>query len=925
MNNKLQICFTVLCLLIFVLPNSQADKNEDQYKALFKKAEDIFTGASDEHNDSIALSYYSEVIRNVPPSASNALLLYNCHERAGILQQGLGFSNDEILTHFYTALAYQQQFHLPDSILFRLLLSTGNEHYSNGLFDSSLLYFSKAESIIERYPHAGLAGDLYNSLGALYSESGDYKQSSVYFNKALEITRQTRPELGEGIFAMSLNIASALKLSGYRDTAIGLYKKLLNPGNPSTPVLNNLAGIYLLKKIPDSALYYLGQIKTPEGSFAISFNNSNALAWLQKNHLEKAGFFLDKADSVYHKNFDGTRNAPYSLTNKLRGDMLVQQLRPNDALNYYQASIIQADYKFNDKNVFTNPGNFTGDFASYGLFEALLAKANCFALLYNNDKENEIFKAAVNTFDTAFALADYIKKSIDNDEARLFIADKVFNGYQKATGFILNSASPEGNDSLMHKALMWISKSRSTSLAISLKENSIKQFAGLPDSLLQKEKNIKINLSRLKLYMQQSADSAAIAAYVSQINSKELELHDLQNSYRKFPAYYAQKFASDSFDLKTLQRNIPDNNTAVVSYFMGEKTLMCFVIKRSGLEYFQQAADAALYNAINTFSAGLSSFSSDQQNDLAKASAYLYNKLIQPVNTSIKGIHSLIIIPDQQLINLPFEALQAADGKYLIENFAITYQYALPFLHVDKLKADLKKVLAIAPFASGKTNNFEQLKSSSDEIAGFAQQDQLLNAAATKNNFIAKAPSASVIHLATHAVVDFSNPAESFIAFYPVSKADSSYKIFAHELYNFQLPDARLVFLSACETGTGRISQSEGALSLSRAFAYAGCENIVTSLWKAEDKSTAYISNRFYDYLRKGYTYADALQQAKIDLLKDGSMSQFHAPQYWSHLVFIGNMQQQNTSIFTWMAIAAVCLMIALMARTFFKKSKITA
>ena len=61
-------------------------------------------------------------------------------------------------------------------------------------------------------------------LGALYSESGDYKQSSIYFNKALEITKQTRPELGEGIFAMSLNIASALKLSGYRDTAITLYK-----------------------------------------------------------------------------------------------------------------------------------------------------------------------------------------------------------------------------------------------------------------------------------------------------------------------------------------------------------------------------------------------------------------------------------------------------------------------------------------------------------------------------------------------------------------------------------------------------------------------------------------------------------------------------------------------------------------------------
>ena len=52
---------------------------------------------------------------------------------------------------------------------------------------------------------------------------------------------------------------------------------------------------------------------------------------------------------------------------------------------------------------------------------------------------------------------------------------------------------------------------------------------------------------------------------------------------------------------------------------------------------------------------------------------------------------------------------------------------------------------------------------------------------------------------------------------------DIVYKIFAHELYNLQLPKTQLVFLSACETGSGKISQSEGALSLSRAFAFAGC------------------------------------------------------------------------------------------------------
>jgi hypothetical protein len=46
------------------------------------------------------------------------------------------------------------------------------------------------------------------------------------------------------------------------------------------------------------------------------------------------------------------------------------------------------------------------------------------------------------------------------------------------------------------------------------------------------------------------------------------------------------------------------------------------------------------------------------------------------------------------------------------------------------------------------------------------------------------------------------------------------------------------------------------------------------------------------------------LQKAKIDLIDDASMSQFHSPQYWSHLIFIGDVQEQKSNLL-WIVIGA--------------------
>ena len=112
---------------------------------------------------------------------------------------------------------------------------------------------------------------------------------------------------------------------------------------------------------------------------------------------------------------------------------------------------------------------------------------------------------------------------------------------------------------------------------------------------------------------------------------------------------------------------------------------------------------------------------------------------------------------------------------------------------------------------------------------------------------------------------------------------------------------AKLIVLSACESGAGRLIQGEGIMSLSRAFSFAGCANIIPAMGKADDAATAYISERLHHYIAEGFTQSRALQQAKIDYLDDDSVSPAKKqPGYWANMRLIGNFEEPKNEYGLW-------------------------
>ena len=145
----------------------------------------------------------------------------------------------------------------------------------------------------------------------------------------------------------------------------------------------------------------------------------------------------------------------------------------------------------------------------------------------------------------------------------------------------------------------------------------------------------------------------------------------------------------------------------------------------------------------------------------------------------------------------------------------------------------------------------------------------------------------SYVHLATHGVVDAVNPelSQVFLNNTETDKQNDNH-LYSGEIYNLKI-NAKLVSLSACETGLGKMSDGEGIIGLSRALLYAGAQSVNVSLWKVSDSSTADLMVNFYqNIIQNNKNHTLALQQAKTSLLNSEN---FSAPYFWAAFILVGN------------------------------------
>ncbi|MBC7873692.1 MAG: CHAT domain-containing protein, partial [Ferruginibacter sp.] len=501
-----------------------------------------------------------------------------------------------------------------------------------------------------------------------------------------------------------------------------------------------------------------------------------------------------------------------------------------------------------------------------------------------------------------------VEKTYASDEALLFPGKIKYTVHSKPINVSLLLYDRTKKRNYLEEAYLFDQRNKASTLAFNVRENELKNETGNANQRTGQEISLKTSITRLSLKAAQATDSAALSQIHTAIRDNEIKLGKLQEELNEDPGWLEKKTPERIPPVKQIQKLL-DNTTALLSYHLSENELLILLITPGRFEYHKSPVNQSFFTSIESLRNALHNTSASQRYTGINASARLYERLIDPVQSKLSQIKRLIIIPDDELSYLPFEVLQDKNKKYLVERFSIQYQYSTALLGKhEKLKLP-PGTLSFAPFASNGYKDssgalFSVLPASKEEIIqlkGIAFTDK----DATKSNFLHSVNRYGTIHLATHASVNNEEPSRSFITFFP---GNDDYKLYAREIGDLRLDSTQLVILSACETGAGQLIKGEGLMSLSRAFASAGCPNIITSLWKAEDKTTAFLTQQLHYYLDKNYTTDKALQQARMDLLKSEDIDpRFKSPNYWGHLIFIGDYEpRHNSSNWWWIAITFI-------------------
>ena len=332
-------------------------------------------------------------------------------------------------------------------------------------------------------------------------------------------------------------------------------------------------------------------------------------------------------------------------------------------------------------------------------------------------------------------------------------------------------------------------------------------------------------------------------------------------------------------------RQILSADTTLIEYVIGKQTLSIFLVTR---ERVIGKSVEITSESLTSRTELLRALITRRRPEWSQPAMGLRRLLIEPLQKAgyLEGSRQLLLVPDGVLNYVPFAALPDKHREFLGDEFTLAYLPSAAALVRDPTPpSEGRSLLAMAPSIAHLPNSADEVRS----IGEIFQRTSRVVAGkqATETLFKQVAGEYDYLHLATHSSLNRNAPALSALELEPDSENDGRLEL--HEILELRLR-ARLVTLSACETGLGKgffteTPAGDEFVGMTRAFLSVGGRNVLASLWAVSDESTRALMIRFYAHLRRD-TAAAALAQAQRELRQ--SNARYVHPYYWSAFVMVG-------------------------------------
>lgn len=739
------------------------------------------------------------------------------------------------------------------------------------------LYYEKASSIYYEKQLAGYdiieyclkpLGNLYTILGDFANAESRIKQYIVLAEKQKNTTQQ---------IAGIINLSVVYHNMSKHHTAIDLLREgLAIPdlnAKQKSALENNLATNLLALQKFQEAESFLYQDQTDD---LLKLRNKAQIA-AQQDNFDKAFSILEQVESQLIKNQPLARDLARFYVEK--ASLYKRTNNIQKAINTYEKAL-QILIPESDLKSVSSSDRLYAEITFISIFDAL-------ATLESNPQKALLY------YDFSFYVSSLLYEGYTNQEVKIIHQSSWKRRTEKCLEILFNLYLESKDEKYINRAFKYVEKSKSRVLRERFLDKSLLEQHP-KDKLLQEREKLKalqenyINaLLQEELTPKNSKKNNLINDSISIINFK---LKAIQNKILlKYPDTLSQVIS-----IKELQQKINDDDVSLVLFFFGKNNLYRFDIYNNKINLQRIEINEGLHQQISEF---IDYFNDNSaiNNDIEtyRNTAFKLYKVLMPEN--FYETKNLLIIPDGILYFVPFEALlfkssqstSYASMPFLIQRKTVSYHTSATLYYNSKIPEVENSMLGVFPVFENSSNFLRYSIDEAKQLSLWIDSKQLMHEEANKQNFKDLAQQYSILHLSTHARSGtFTAPAT--LDFY-----DDAMQI--QELYSLNL-NPKLVVLSACETGVGKIQTGVEPMSIARGFQYAGAQNLLFSLWEVNDLSTSQLMSSFYKYYSKSNSASAANRKSKLDFLKNKNITNAQkSPYYWSSFVYYGALDNQSS------------------------------